>query len=64
MDKSCPCYQGISQGHPSLLAKLYRPLYDPLRYRENDRRGEEFLEKTLVCLCEVMIAKHFNIAYS
>ena len=63
MDKRCPCYQGISQGHSPLLAKLYRLLYDSLRYREDDRRGKEFLEKTLVRLREIMVAEYFNIAH-
>lgn len=63
MDKGRPCYQGIPQCHSLLLAKLDSLIYDSLRYRENDRRSKEFLEKLLVCLREIMIAEHFNIAH-
>lgn len=63
MDEGGPCHQGISQGHSPFLAELYSPFYDSLRYREDGRCGKELLKKTSVCLCEVVVTEHLNIAH-
>ena len=61
VDQRCPCHEGITEGHLSLLAESNCLIKDGLRERQDLRETKERFQILPLLVIELVIPKHFHV---